>query len=45
MRTHSTSKLNANSTNRVLVEPGGAGVVVHVGLHAIGAFADRMGVG
>jgi hypothetical protein len=27
------------------VEPGGAGVVAHVGLHALGAFADRLGLG
>jgi hypothetical protein len=27
------------------VEPGGAGVVAHVGLHALGAFADRVGLG
>ncbi len=37
--------MNANSTNRVKVEPGGAGVVAHVGLHAMGACADRMGLG
>ncbi|MGA2931809.1 MAG: IS1380 family transposase [Acidimicrobiales bacterium] len=30
---------------RVVVEPGGAGVVAHVGLHALGAFADRVGLG
>jgi hypothetical protein len=27
------------------VEPGGAGVVAHVGLHALGSFADRLGLG
>ncbi|MCP4966021.1 MAG: hypothetical protein GY926_12395 [bacterium] len=27
------------------VEPGGTGVVAHVGLHAVGAFADRLGLG
>jgi len=27
------------------VESGGAGVVAHVGLHALGAFADRLGLG
>jgi hypothetical protein len=27
------------------VEPGGAGVVAHVGLHALGAFADHLGLG
>lgn len=37
--------MDANSTNRVVVEPGGAGVVAHVGLHAIGTFADRLGLG
>ena len=28
-----------------MVEPGGAGVVAHVGLHALGCFADRLGLG
>jgi hypothetical protein len=37
--------VNANSTSRVTVEPGGAGVVAHVGLHALGYFADRLGLG
>jgi len=37
--------VNANSTTRVKVEPGGAGVVAHVGLHALGSFADRLGLG
>jgi len=32
------------STNRVVVEPSGADVVAHVGLHALGAFADRLGL-
>jgi len=27
------------------VEAGGDGVVAHVGLHALGAFADRLGLG
>ncbi|HET6949160.1 MAG TPA: IS1380 family transposase, partial [Acidimicrobiales bacterium] len=27
------------------IEAGGEGVVAHVGLHALGAFADRLGVG
>jgi hypothetical protein len=27
------------------VEPGGTGVVAHVGLHALGSFADRLGLG
>jgi hypothetical protein len=40
-----TSKVNGNSTRRVKVEPGGSGVVAHVGLHALGAFADRLGLG
>lgn len=30
---------------RVKVEGGGEQVVAHVGLHALGAFADRLGVG
>jgi hypothetical protein len=37
--------VNANSTRRVTVEPGGTGVVAHVGLHALGRFADRLGLG
>ena len=37
--------MNGTSTRRVKVEPGGKGVVAHVGLHALGAFADRMGLG
>ena len=37
--------MNGTSTRRVKVEPGGAGVVAHVGLHALGAFADRLGLG
>ncbi|MFV0315585.1 MAG: IS1380 family transposase [Microthrixaceae bacterium] len=37
--------MNGNSTRRVKVETGGAGVVAHVGLHAVGAFADRLGLG
>jgi hypothetical protein len=37
--------MHSTSTNRVSVEPGGAGVVAHVGLHALGAFADRLGLG
>lgn len=37
--------MNANSTRRVVVEPGGSDVVAHVGLHALGAFADRLGLG
>lgn len=37
--------MNGNSTRRVKVEPGGTGVVAHVGLHAVGSFADRLGLG
>jgi Transposase DDE domain group 1 len=37
--------VNANSTVRVKVEGGGDQVVAHVGLHALGAFADRLGLG
>ncbi len=37
--------MNANSTVRVKVEGGGDQVVAHVGLHALGAFADRLGLG
>ena len=37
--------MNANSTRDVIVEAGGDQVVGHVGLHALGAFADRLGVG
>ena len=36
--------MQITSTNRVKVEPAGAGVVAHVGLHALGAFADRLGL-
>ncbi|MCP4963502.1 MAG: IS1380 family transposase, partial [Actinomycetia bacterium] len=28
-----------------MVEPGGDGVVAHVGLHALGRFGDRLGLG
>lgn len=37
--------MNGNSVRRVKVEAGGEGVVGHVGLHALGAFADRVGLG
>lgn len=37
--------MNANSTRRVVVEGGGEGAVTHVGLHAVGHFADRLGMG
>ena len=36
--------MNATSTRTVVVEAGGTQVVGHVGLHALGAFADRLGV-
>lgn len=37
--------MNGNSTVPVVVEASGEGVVAHVGLHALGAFADRLGLG
>jgi len=37
--------VNGNSTRNVKVESGGTGVVAHVGLHAVGSFADRLGLG
>ena len=37
--------MNATATNRVRVESGGSGVVADVGLHALGSFADRLGLG
>jgi len=37
--------MNGTSTARVKVEAGGTGVVAHVGLHALGRFADRLGLG
>jgi hypothetical protein len=37
--------MNATSTRNVVVEAGGTQVVGHVGLHALGAFADRLSVG
>ena len=37
--------MNSNSTVPVVVEGGGDQVVAHVGLHALGAFADRLGLG
>ena len=40
-----TREVNANSTVSVMVEGGGDQVVAHVGLHALGAFADRLNVG
>jgi len=37
--------VNGISASHVIVEPGGKGVVAHVGLHALGCFADRLGLG
>ena len=37
--------MNGTSASRVIVESGGTGVVAHVGLHALGCFADRLGLG
>ena len=37
--------MHSTSTTRVSVESGGTGVVAHVGLHALGSFADRIGLG
>jgi len=37
--------VNANSTVAAVVEGSGEGVVAHVGLHALGAFTDRLGLG
>ena len=37
--------MNGNSTTAVVVEGGGEQVVAHVGLHALGSFADRLGLG
>lgn len=37
--------MNATSTRRAVVESGGDQVVSHVGLHALGAFADQLGLG
>jgi hypothetical protein len=37
--------MQANSTLAVVVEEGGDQVVAHVGLHALGALADRLGLG
>jgi hypothetical protein len=37
--------MHANSTRLATVEPGGDQVAAHVGLHAVGCFADRMGLG
>ena len=40
-----TSEVNATSTVSVRVEGGGEQVVAHVGLHALGRFGDRLGLG
>lgn len=45
MQQEGTSKVNGSSASHVIVEPGGTGVVAHVGLHALGSFADRLGLG
>ena len=37
--------MQSTSTTRVSVEPGGTGVAAHVGLHALGSFADKIGLG
>ena len=37
--------MHVTSTTRARVETGGEGVVAHVGLHALGRFADRFGLG
>src|SRR6185437_10944598 len=37
--------MHVTSTRRVVVEPGGDQVVAHVGLHALGSFADALGLG
>ncbi len=37
--------MESSCTVPVVVEPGGDGVVAHVGLHALGRFGDRLGLG
>ena len=37
--------MNRNSVLNVVVEVGGTQVVAHAGLHALGSFADRIGLG
>lgn len=39
------SEMQVTSVRRAVVEPGGDQVAAHVGLHALGAFADRLGLG
>jgi hypothetical protein len=36
-----TWQVNVNSTTRARIETGGGGVVTHVGLRALGRFADQ----
>jgi len=40
-----TCEVNRNSALNVVVEAGGTQVVAHAGLHALGRFADRIGLG
>ena len=40
-----TRKVNGNSTLKLVVERSGRGVAAHAGLHALGGFADRLGLG
>ncbi len=37
--------MNAHSTHLVMLKPGGTGIAAHVGLHVLGSFADRLGLG
>lgn len=37
--------MNVTSTTRARIETGGDGDVAHVGLHALGRFADALGLG
>src|SRR5713226_2213841 len=37
--------MHVTSTTRARIETGGDGVVAHVGLHALGRFADALGLG
>jgi hypothetical protein len=37
--------MHSTSTNYVSVESGGDGVAAHMGLHALGALADQLGLG
>jgi len=37
--------VNGNSTRQLVVDAGGTQVVAHVGLHALGRLADRVGLG